>query len=247
MKEGKIMGDLVIIKNKQAVTTSLQIAEAFEKQHKDVLKAIDSIEIGSEKLRHQMFSEDSYYNRGKKYRTVLMNRDGFTLLAMGFTGKKALQFKLKYIEAFNAMEEQIKDSRKQLSIPQQIQTIAQGYTELETDVKDLKLDVSDVKNRMGLPTSLKRKFSKARNKKVIELMGGSESNAYRNEQLRRKVYSKMFASFKEQFDINSYEDCPMKDFDAAIEFVNNWFAPYELQQKIQQLNSQTGLFDDDDQ
>jgi anti-repressor protein len=152
-------------------------------------------------------------------------------------GKQARQY-------FIAVE---KKAKAPMSIPQQIQTIAKGYTELETDVKDLKLDVSDVKNRMGLPTSLKRKFSKARNKKVIELMGGSESNAYRNEQLRRKVYSKMFASFKEQFDVNSYEDCPMKDFDAAIEFVNNWFAPYELQQKIQQLNSQTGLFDDDDQ
>ena len=106
------MGDLVIIKNKQVVTTSLQIAEAFEKQHKDVLKAIDSIEIGSEKLRHQMFSEDSYYNRGKKYRTVLMNRDGFALLAMGFTGKKALQFKLDYIQAFNSMESMLEDVTK---------------------------------------------------------------------------------------------------------------------------------------
>lgn len=236
------MGDLVIIKNKQAVTTSLQIAEAFEKQHKDVLKAIDSIEIGSEKLRHQMFSEDSYYNRGKKYRTVLMNRDGFTLLAMGFTGKKALQFKLKYIEAFNAMEEQIKDSRKQLSIPQQIQTIAQGYTELETDVKDLKLDVSDVKNRMGLPTNMKRSFTKARNKKVIELMGGSKSSAYLDKSLRQSVYQTMFASFKEQFVIDAYADCPMKDFDDALEFVDNWFLPYELQTKVQQANSQTDLF-----
>lgn len=238
------MNNLVIMKNHQAVTTSLQVAESFKKNHQHILEAIDNLTVENSTVKN-MFMEDVYTNsRGREYRQILMNRDGFTLLAMGFTGKKALQFKLKYIEAFNAMEEQIKSSNRPLSLPQQIQIIAQGYTELETDVKDLKLDVSDVKNRMGLPTSLKRKFSKARNKKVIELMGGSESNAYKNEQLRRKVYSKMFASFKKQFDVNSYEDCPMKDFDAANEFVNNWFAPYELQQKIQQLNSQTDLFDD---
>src|SRR5699024_3485192 len=43
----------------------------------------------------------------QQYRVIYMNRDGFTLLAMGFTGKKALTFKLKYIEAFNSMEKQI--------------------------------------------------------------------------------------------------------------------------------------------
>src|SRR5690554_5793386 len=56
-----------------------------------------------------MFHEDTYENRGKQYPMYYMNRDGFTLLAMGFTGKKALEFKLKYIEAFNRMEQQLKE------------------------------------------------------------------------------------------------------------------------------------------
>lgn len=237
------MNGLVIMKNKQAVTTSLQLADTFEKGHQHILRDIDGLKKDVSNFG-QMFLEgnepDSY---GRDRRTYFMNRDGFTLLAMGFTGKKALQFKLQYIDAFNKMEAVIKRENKPLSIPEQIQTIAKGYTELENDVSDLKLDLSDVKNRMGLPTSLKRKLTKARNKKVIELMGGSESNAYKSDQLRRNVYSKMFASFKEQFDVNSYEDCPLKDFDAAIEFVSNWFLPYELQTKVQQLNSQTNLFD----
>lgn len=237
------MNDLVIMKNEQAVTTSLQVAENFEKRHDHLLRDIKGLKKDVPNFG-EMFLEgiepDSY---GRDRQTYFMNRDGFTLLAMGFTGKKALQFKLQYIDAFNKMEAAIKRENKPLSIPEQIQTIAKGYTELESDVKDLKLDVSDVKNRMGLPTSLKRKLTKARNKKVIELMGGSGSNAYKSDQLRRKVYSKMFASFKEQFDVNSYEDCPLKDFDAAIEFVSNWFLPYELQTKVQQLNSQTNLFD----
>ena len=237
------MNNLVIMKNKQAVTTSLQLAETFGKNHRDVLKSIDNFK---EDVRNfaQMFLEgnepDSY---GRDRRTYFMNRDGFTLLAMGFTGKKALQFKLQYIEAFNKMEAKIKAESKPMSLPERIQTIALGYTELETDVKDLKLGLSDVTDRMGLPGNMKRSFSKARNRKVIELMGGSKSNAYLDKGVRQRVYSQMFASFKEQFATDSYADCPMKSFDDAIEFVNNWFAPYELQQKIQQLNGQTNLFD----
>lgn len=244
------MENLVIMQDQQAVTTSLNVAESFGKNHRDVLEAINNkIDSAENSAQYEkMFAEGSYKDRsGKSNKMYFMNRDGFTFIAFGFTGKRADKFKLKYIEAFNKMEATIRSGNKPLSISEQIQTIAKGYTELESDVKNIKLDVSDVKNRMGLPTNMKRSFTKARNKKVIELMGGSKSNAYLDKSLRQSVYSKMFASFKEQFDVNSYEDCPMKDFDAAIEFVNNWFAPYELQQKIQQLNSQTGLFDNDDQ
>jgi len=95
--------DLVIMKEKQAVTSSLQIAETFGKNHQHVLRDIDALKDVSN--FGQMFVEanlpDSY---GRNRRAYYMNRDGFTLLAMGFTGKKALNFKLEYIEAFNHME-----------------------------------------------------------------------------------------------------------------------------------------------
>lgn len=238
------MQNLVIMKNKQAVTTSLQVAETFELEHRNVLQSIDNLTAENSAVKN-MFLEDAYTNsRGREYRQIIMNRDGFTLLAMGFTGSKALKFKLQYIEAFNQMESRIKAESKPMSLPEQIKTIALGYTELETDVKDLKLGLSDVTDRMGLPGNMKRSFSKARNRKVIELMGGSKSNAYLDKGIRQRVYSQMFASFKEQFETDSYADCPMKSFDDAIEFVNNWFAPYELQKKIQLLNSQTELFEE---
>ncbi|MCE6022551.1 Rha family transcriptional regulator [Levilactobacillus brevis] len=101
------MNELVIMKDKQAVTSSLQVAETFGKNHRDVLRAIDDLKD----VRNfaQMFSEtnlpDSY---GRNRRGYYLNRDGFTLLAMGFTGSKALQFKLQYIDAFNKMEDQVK-------------------------------------------------------------------------------------------------------------------------------------------
>ncbi|MEY9979730.1 phage antirepressor KilAC domain-containing protein [Lysinibacillus sp. RC79] len=95
---------LVIIQNRQAVATSLQIAESFEKRHDNVLREIEGL-LKIEEAQNY-FHEGTYEHPQNKqlYRMFYMNRDGFTLLAMGFTGKKAIQFKLQYIQAFNQME-----------------------------------------------------------------------------------------------------------------------------------------------
>ncbi|WP_270307290.1 Rha family transcriptional regulator, partial [Enterococcus faecalis] len=107
------MNNLVIMKDQQAVTSSLQVAEVFGKEHKVVLKAIDELKEGVAQNYADLFYEDTYIHPQNKqsYRQVIMNRDGFTLLAMGFTGQKALQFKLKYIEAFNQMEKEIQQPK----------------------------------------------------------------------------------------------------------------------------------------
>lgn len=107
----KQQNDMVIIENNQAVTTSIQVAVTFGKRHDHVLRDIEAILEGLPKIGDTpMFHESTYEHPQNKqqYRMFYMNRDGFTLLAMGFTGKKAMQFKLKYIEQFNQMEEQLK-------------------------------------------------------------------------------------------------------------------------------------------
>lgn len=93
--------------NNQALTSSLLVAEKFGKEHKHVLDAIRELIQGcAENSADPMFVETIYVNEQNRqeYPMFIMNRDGFTLLAMGFTGKKAMRFKLDYIAAFNAME-----------------------------------------------------------------------------------------------------------------------------------------------
>lgn len=101
------MKQLVIIQNNQIVVSSKDIAEHFGKDHKNVLRDIRDILV-AENSATKFFQETSSVYRGQQFPFYLMNRDGFSLLAMGFTGKKALQWKLKYIEAFNEMEETLK-------------------------------------------------------------------------------------------------------------------------------------------
>lgn len=106
------MNDLVIMHDQKAVTTSLKIAEVFDKQHKHVLDSIENL-VAQNSATKSFFAADSYENRGKQYPMYYMNRDGFTLLAMGFTGSKAMEFKLAYIQAFNQMEQEVR-----LGVPQ---------------------------------------------------------------------------------------------------------------------------------
>ena len=98
------MKNLVEIKNNQVVVSSRQVAEKFGKQHKDVLENIRNILV-AENSATKFYQESIHEYRGQRFPEYLMNRDGFTLLAMGFTGKDALQWKMKYIAAFNEMEQ----------------------------------------------------------------------------------------------------------------------------------------------
>ena len=110
-KEGNTLNELIIMHDRQAVTTSLKVAESFGKNHRDVLAAIRDLMSSAENyaVLKKYFIDGSYTaSNGKTNPMYYMNRDGFTLLAVGFTGKRALQFKIQYIQAFNSMETQIR-------------------------------------------------------------------------------------------------------------------------------------------
>ena len=103
------MNDLVISKSGRPVTTSVLVAQKFGKQHRNVLASIKGLLATAENSAvHQMFTASSYYNeQGKEQPMFIMDRDGFSLLVMGFTGKEALKFKLDFINAFNEMEKRM--------------------------------------------------------------------------------------------------------------------------------------------
>ena len=112
-------------KNGQVLASSREVAERFGKAHGSVLKTIcgetrngkhvnglcDEILASGNPLT-KYFIKSTYMNRGKEYPEYLMTRDGFSLLAMGFTGKEAVEWKLKYIDAFNQMEDRLKNGNQ---------------------------------------------------------------------------------------------------------------------------------------
>lgn len=112
------MTDLINIveNNGQLVVSSREVARNFGKRHDHVIRHIEEVIRGIPHLGNTpMFFKNTYIHEqnNQKYAEYIMNRDGFSLLVMGFTGKSALEWKLKYIEAFNAMEQKLKT----LSLP----------------------------------------------------------------------------------------------------------------------------------
>lgn len=103
------MNELVRLEGGKAVVNSRALAGHFGKTHKSVLESVRRVtrELESHGMEfgHENFIESTYLtDRGQTYGNILMTRDGFTLAAMSFTGKKSLEWKIKYMEAFNKME-----------------------------------------------------------------------------------------------------------------------------------------------
>lgn len=98
-----------------SVVTSLDIAETFGKDHKHVLEDIRrmSASLSTAELSALFFENFYIAANGKRNPMYYMNRDGFTLLVMGYNGEKAMQFKLAYIRQFNAMEKVLKEMLEQ--------------------------------------------------------------------------------------------------------------------------------------
>lgn len=99
--------NMVTLQGNQVMTTSLKVAEYFNKRHDNILRGINKLECSKE-FRALNFEEASYLDEQGKLRPMFkMTKDGFIFLVMGFTGKAAAQIKEAYINAFNWMAEQL--------------------------------------------------------------------------------------------------------------------------------------------
>lgn len=235
------MENLVIMKEKQAVTTSLQVAENFGKRHDHILRDLDELKEGLTQNWGDLFSESTYVHPQNKqeYRMIYMNRDGFTLLAMGFTGKKALEFKIAYINAFNEMENYIE--QRQLPMSQEDIMIATLETqkELKKQISTVSSDVEGLKQEIDLSRLQKSKLSKLVRKNAMEAVGGKHSQAY--EGFYKKAISEHWREIKNYFDVASYEEIPKLRFDEAMDLAAMWKPSMELAFEIKKSNSQTTL------
>lgn len=136
----------IMEQNKEEILTanSRDVAQHFEKQHKDVLESIRNLTAENSATK-SMFIETSFESRGKFYPQYELTRDGFSLLVMGFTGSKALEWKLKYIEAFNEMERELKrlfEERKRTEIER-----AKGIIIRHVLTDTIKMKITDSPNK----------------------------------------------------------------------------------------------------
>ena len=129
------MNEIIITNtNGQLTTSSLGVAETFGKQHNHIIRDIENLisEGVVQNWTYPLFIEKTYQHPQNKqwYKCYDITRDGFSLLVMGFTGKKALEWKLKYIEAFNAMEQKLRNGYGGINLEEIIaKTVAVAVSE----------------------------------------------------------------------------------------------------------------------
>lgn len=231
--------DVVVSKNDKGelVVTSRQVAEDFGKQHQHVTQAIENLISENSLLKSMMMESEYTTERGRKYKEYLLTRDGFSLLVMGFTGSRALEWKLKYIEAFNKMEQAIKNPYGHLS--KEVQAIFA----LDHKQQQLAGEVKELKEGMPLFNVECKEIQAAVKRKGVEILGGKGSPAYKNNSIRCKVYSDIQQQLRREFGVSRYEAIKRCQLDMAHEIVAKYKAPIYLTDEIYLLNQQ--LSDED--
>lgn len=170
------MNELVTIMKNQAVTSSLKVAEYFGKRHDTVLRAVENAVSNLRNfadVENGLFKTTYIDEKGENRPMYLMNRDVFTFVVMGFTGKKAAEWKWKYIQAFNKMEK-ILQERATLDW-QETRRLGKLTRRSETDII---ADLIEYAKTQGSKHAdrLYQVYSKLANK-IVGLKGGERDNA----------------------------------------------------------------------
>ena len=232
------MTDIILsTQNGEPVASSRQIAENFGKEHKDVLRAIENIKAQNCALTSMFFEATYTAGTGKAYPMYLMKRDGFSLLVMGFTGKAALEWKLKYIAAFNAME-------KQLATPQmpKLSKELQALFLLDDRTQRQEQRITALENNMVVDYDQQLSLKNAVNHVVVEALGGKNAPAYSDSHVRGMVYCEINKDIQMWFRVSSRNNIPRKRFDEAVEYIQRWKPSTNTVMLIQQSNGQTSMF-----
>ena len=151
-------------------------------------------------------------------------------------GKQARQY-------FIEVEKAYKEKYKLPQTPEEKLALTMQVTlRLDKRVGKLEKSIDEIQNKSEIDSDQRYKLWVARNKKAVKALGGKESNAYKDKALSRKTFRALEHSLKKKFVISRYEDLKKENFDEAIEAINKWYPPYELQCEIEEMNAQGNLF-----
>lgn len=218
------MDQLVFIENGQAVTNSLKVAEVFEKEHRRVLQDIRDLEC-SEHFRQHNFVQSSYVNsQNKEMPLFFMSKKGFTLLAMGYTGKEAMKFKEAYIDQFEKMEDELKRPRV-LSEREQLMASMKMTLEAAEEIAAVKEEVVTVKSEMKeVRTMVEQQITldHGEQRRVQKVIAHKVYETESNPDLRPSRFRELHREIKDRFGVASYKDIKRKDILAAIRYIEAW-------------------------
>lgn len=183
-------------------------------------------------------------SKGTVYQVSMINESGLYAAIFGSKQENAKKFK-KWVtsEVLPSIRKtgHYGQARLPMTIPEQIQIIAQGYGELHEEVQTIKKDLEDFKNDMPILGVEESKITNAVKKKGVECLGGKESNAYNDRSIRGRLYSDLHNQLRREFGVSTYKAIKRNQADTAVSIIQCYVPPLVLSETIDTLNAQQTL------
>lgn len=177
---------------------------------------------------------------GKQNMTII-NESGLYALIFGSKLESAKRFKHWVTSEVLPAIRKTGSYQMPMTTDQKIQLLAQGNVELTEKIEKVNEDLQEFKKDMPLLALECQKITRAKNQKVVPLMGGKNAPAYKNKSLMHKVYGDIDAQLRREFGVNTYKAIKRNQCDLAISIIEAYKLPMFLQKEIDAENAQMCL------
>jgi prophage antirepressor-like protein len=193
-------------------------------------------------LKKHIMDEDKLVcqidSAGQKRDVTVINESGLYALIFGSKLESAKRFKHWVTSEVLPAIRKTGSYQNPMTTDQKIQLLAQGNVELTEKVNAIDKDLQEFKQDMPLLALECQRITRAKNQKVVPLMGGKNAPAYKNKSLMHKVYSDVDAQLRREFGVNTYKAIKRNQCDLAVEIIKNYELPRCLREEIEDENSQ---------
>lgn len=175
---------------------------------------------------------------GQRREVTIINESGLYSLIFGSKLESAKRFKRWVTSEVLPAIRKTGSYQKPMTIAEQIQLLAQGNVELEEKIEAVNDDLQEFKKDMPLLALECQKITKAKNQKVVPMLGGKDAPAYKDNSLRQLVYSDIDVQLRREFGVNTYKAIKRNQCDVAIKIINEYELPMYLKDRIDTENAQ---------
>lgn len=178
---------------------------------------------------------------GREQETIFINESGLYALIFGSKLESAKRFKHWVTSEVLPAIRKTGAYQKPMTTDQKIQLLAQGNVELTEKIDKVDKDLQEFKADMPLLALECQRITRAKNQKVVPLMGGKSAPAYKNKSLMHKVYSDVDAQLRREFGVNTYKAIKRSQCDLAVKIIEDYALPMYLKEEIDAENAQMCL------
>lgn len=200
---------------------------------------------GSRDINRHVAEEDRQNYKNGTFESprgmTVINESGLYALIFGSKLESAKRFKHWVTSEVLPAIRKTGSYQKPMTTDQKIQLLAQGNVELTEKIDKVDKDLQEFKADMPLLALECQRITRAKNQKVVPLMGGKDAPAYKNKSLMHKVYSDVDAQLRREFGVNTYKAIKRSQCDLAVKIIEDYALPMYLKEEIDAENAQMCL------